>query len=96
MKFIVVGMCLMMGLLLHTSMVECFANRQANIKQGNPINDVDLEQVENIPLRWFRRVTRKSRNVERFLQFHKARIVNEMVPIIGQARGKIFNVYIIE
>ena len=94
MKIRVLDICFLWGLLFNTSVVECFANRQANIQKGYTINDVDFEQVEKIPLRWFRRVTRKSTNVE---TFQKARIVRKMAPIMGKERSqKIINVYIIE
>ena len=84
------------GLIFNTSVVECFANRQANSQKGYTINDVDFEQVEKIPLRWFRRITRKSTNVEKFIKFRKARIVRKMAPIMCKERSQIINAYIIE
>ena len=91
MKIRVLDICFLWGLLFNTSVVECFANRQANIQK-----DVDFEQMEKIPLRWFRRITRKSTNVEKFIKFRKARIVRKMAPIMGKERSQVINAYIIE
>ena len=66
-------------------MAECFANRQANIQKGYTINDVDFEQVEKIPFRWFRRVTRKSTNFEKFVKFLFIFELKTVVTIFGSS-----------
>lgn len=94
MKSRVLVVCLILTLIFQASLVECFADRKINIKKRNPVGNDDLEQAEKIseiPLRWFRRVTRKSTSPE-FANARPARDI--MAQIMGPSGGQIYVVQI--